>query len=718
MKTNLIFSATALPRRFALNNLYLACLVALAFPSAYVHAAEEKTLPEVVVTAVPDNGQLSSVSATGSNLEITRFQTPASIDIISRQQLEQRGDASVTDALSRAPGVSIMPHPGNGGSSLVSRGFTDTVSVMRLYDGMRQYGGVGLTFPFDTWSIDRVEVLRGPASVIYGEGAVGGVINIIPKKPTKGPIENEVQVGIGTEQTGRVAFGSGGAINDKLSYRFDVSGNRSDGWVDRGDYNDRTISGAIQLDVSPEFNVKLSSAYGRQEPMRYFGIPLVNGQQLDSLRQKNYNVEDSTIKYKDQWTDLSATWMPNQNVTVRSRFYHVDSDRHWRNAEGYAYNPATRLIDRSDNTDIYHDQSQTGNTTDATFKGALFGRKNQVSVGFDVNSSSFEHTNNTYVGSSPSVDVFHPEPGFFTSPFPTIPRYSSKARQYSVFTEDKLDLTEKWSVLGGLRYDHADLTRRDLMAGSQVYDKTFSSTGWRLGTVYDVTPNLALYGQYSKAADPISSLFFLSQTNSGFKQATGRQIEVGVKQTFWNKKGEYTLAVYDIKKNNLLTRDPTNPAQSIQVGERSSRGIEGTLSVSFAKVWHVDANASIVRAKFDDFAEFQSGTLVSRAGNVPPDVPKRLANLWLSWDFIPKWTASAGMRYVGERYADNANTLKLPSYTTTDLALRWELNQQTTLTLRGFNVFDKAYFTSAYYFSEQWLYGADRRFELVLNHRF
>lgn len=718
MSTAQCFETSGKESEFHSNKRMLACLIALAFLPHWVQAAEEATLPAVVVTATPEMGRLEEAASTGSNLDITRFQTPASVDIISRRQLEERGDTTLINAITRAPGLSSMPHPGNGGSSVVSRGFTDTVSVMRLYDGMRQYGGAGITFPFDTWSIERIEVLRGPASVIYGEGAIGGVINVIPKKPTRGAIKNEVQAAVGTDQTRRLAFGSGGAINKSLSYRLDVSGDRSDGWVDMGDYSNRTFSGAIQLDVSSDLNLRFSTAYGRQKPVRYFGSPLVEGRQREAMRNRNYNVEDSTIEFKDHWTDAIATWTPNADTTVRSRVYHINSDRHWRNAERYVFNPATRLIDRSDNTEILHDSSQTGNTTDATFKGSLFGLKNQVSVGFDVNSSSFKHTNNTYVGSSPSVDPLAPVPGFFTSQFPTIPRYSIKARQYSVFAEDKLDVSEQWSVLGGLRYDHADVSRRDLVAGSLAYDKTFANAGWRLGTVYTLSPELALYGQYSRAADPISSLFFLSSANSAFDVAKGRQAEVGLKQSFLDKKGEWTLAVYEIRKDNLLTRDSTNPARSIQVGERSSRGIEGTLAYSFAPGWQLDANASVLDAKFDDFTESVGGRPVSRAGNVPPDVPRRLANVWLSWNFLPDWMASAGMRYVGERFADNANTLRMPSYTTTDLALRWKMTPETTLTLRGFNVFDKAYFTTAYYTTTQWLHGADRRFELVLNHRF
>src|SRR5690606_18030684 len=119
--------------------------------------SQPNTLAPIVVSGEqPLN--LDKPAQTGSNLDLTPRETPASLDIIDRRQIETRGQASVTEAITRATGISAMGHPGNGGSSLSSRGFTDSTSVMRLYDGLRQYGGVGVTFPFDTWSVERIEV--------------------------------------------------------------------------------------------------------------------------------------------------------------------------------------------------------------------------------------------------------------------------------------------------------------------------------------------------------------------------------------------------------------------------------------------------------------------------------------------------------------------------------------------------------------------------------
>ena len=698
----------------ALRALPWAACLALAHHAA---AQESSALPTVTVVGKAPRG-LDASSSTGSRLDLTPLQTPASIELITQEQLRSRGDASLVDAITRATGITELGHPGNSGSALSARGFTDSTSVMRLYDGTRQYGGISVSFPFDTWSIERIEVLRGPASVVHGDGAIGGVVNVIPRKPSRGPVRHEIQATVGTQGRRALAFDSSGAVNDRLSYRFDISGDRSEGWVDRGDSRSLSFSGAVQLDVSSALSVTLSHAQGDQHPMRYFGSPLVNGRPLPAIRKRNYNVADSEINYKDRWTELSARWSPNSKVVVRSKLYDIQSRRYWRNAEGYEYNTATGRVDRSDNTEIAHDQTQTGNTTDATFTGTLFGLPNQVSIGFDVNSSSFTHTNNTYVGSSGAVDLFNPVPGVYASTVPFIPRYRNNADQYALFGENRLELTSAWSLVAGLRHDHADVSRRDLVAGTQAFDQSYAHTGWRLGTVYEWQPGLSVYAQYARAADPVSGLLMLSPANSGFKMSEGRQIEVGLKQSFWDKRGDWTLAVYDIRKNNLLTRDTANPALRVQVGERSSRGIEGTLSLAVTRAVQLDANVAVLEARYDDFAESVGGVAVSREGKVPTDVPERVANLWLGWKFMPDWTLSGGLRHVGKRYADNANTLKLPSYTTTDLALQWRATPGTTLSVRGFNVFDKDYFSTAYYTNTQWFVGEGRRVELTLNHRF
>src|SRR5690606_24392618 len=155
-----------------------------------------------------------------------------------------------------------------------------------------------------------------------------------------------------------------------------------------------------------------------------------------------------------------------------------------------------------------------------------------------------------------------------------------------------------------------------------------------------------------------------------FDLAQGRQVEIGLKQTFWDNKGEWTLAAYHIRKKDLVTRDPDDPSLRVQVGSQSSRGLELTVGVELARDWRIDFNGAILDARYDDFTDTSGGAAVSRRGNVPPDVPERLANLWGSWQFMPRWTASAGLRYVGKRYAGSADELGMAASTPANLALR------------------------------------------------
>lgn len=686
---------------------------ALACPMVFA----QTTLASVIVTG-REATRLDRSTSTGSQLGLSPLQTPASIDIIDREQLEARGDVLVIDAITRSTGITSLGHPGNSGSSLSARGFTDSASVMRLYDGSRQYGGVAVSFPFGTASIERIEVLRGPASVVHGDGAIGGVVNVVPKKPSRGPIGHKVQVRLGTRAERAVAFGSGGSASEHVSYRVDANADRSDGWVDRGQHSGRTFSGAIQWEAAPSFDLKLSHSQGQQRPMRYFGMPLIDGQPNEAIRERNYNVADSAMVFNDHWTELAARWTPNSRLALRSRLYRITSVRDWRNAEGYTYNPLSGLIDRSDNTEIRHEQRQTGNTTDATFTAAPLGLPNQFVLGFDINRSAFRHTNNTYTGSSPSVDPFHPEPGLFVSAAPFIPRYQNDADQYALFAENRVELTPAWSVIAGARRDDADVSRVDLVTGTPAFDRRYSSTGWRIGTVYLLQPQLSVYAQYAKAADPVSGLLMLSPANSRFDISYGQQIEFGLKQSFWEHRGHWTFALYEIRKNNLLTRDTENPDLRLQAGERSSSGVEASVLLPLGRSVQLDANIALLRARYDDFNESVSGVAVSREGKVPTDVPQRTANLWVDWKALPGWTLSGGARYVGKRFADNANAWALPAYTVADAAVQWQPADRTTVTLRGFNVFDTHYFTTAYYMNTQWFVGEGRRIELSLNHKF
>lgn len=232
--------------------------------------------------------------------------------------------------------------------------------------------------------------------------------------------------------------------------------------------------------------------------------------------------------------------------------------------------------------------------------------------------------------------------------------------------------------------------------------------------VYTPIQNLAFYGQYSVAADTVGGLISASNANAKFELAMGKQAEIGVKQSFWGGRGEWTLAGYEIVKNNLLARDPNNLNQVLQVGQQSSRGVEASIGLVLDYGWRIDANTAFLRAKYDDFLQANG---VNFAGNVPTSVPQNVSNIWATWAFAPNWSANAGVQIVGRTYADNANTLEMPNYTLVNAGVQWKPDANTTVSLRVWNLFDKIYATSSYS-DNQWILGMPRTAQLAVNVKF
>jgi iron complex outermembrane receptor protein len=661
---------------------------------------------------------LTTPAPTGSRLNLTPLQTPASVEVITAETIAERGQHNVIDAVTQnAAGFTASPAPGNGSLAFNTRGFTGNSTVMTLYDGTRLYVGAGtLTFPFDSWSAAKIEVLRGPASVMYGEGAIGGAVNVVPKKPL--PVaRNEAEVSFDTNMTRRLAIDSGGPVTKDVSYRFAATGNLSDEWVERNKTSNAALTAAVRVQASDTLAWTVSTDYGDRSPSRYFGTPLINGVVDESLRSRNFNVLDSNIRYRDSWNQFKTEWDVTDNVAVRNVLYYLNSQRHWKDVETYTWKATTRMVDRTSYIEIFHDQEQIGNRMDATFRGNILGLKNEFVAGFEVNRIDFKHTNNSPFGGISSVNPFaFFDPGVFSSPNPTVPAFSTVTDQYGIFAEDRLRVTDQWSIVGGVRSDQPTIHRTDLQIPANSFDKAFSALSWRVGTVYNPVPNLAIYGMYATAVDPVGNLITLATTQKDFVLSSGKQKEVGIKHVFWGGRGEWTLAGYEIVKNNLLARDPNNPTVTVQIGQQSSRGVEATLGLVLDYGWRIDANTALLRAKFDDFVQSVGGKAVNFAGNVPNNVPQQVSNIWLTWAFAPAWSINGGVQIVGDTWADNANTLKRPSYSVVNTSLQWKPYPNTTLIARIYNLFDTIYATSGG--TTQWLLGRPRTGELALNIRF
>ena len=556
---------------------------------------------------------LTQETDTGSRLGLTPLETPASVNTVDGDDARARGDQSVQAAVSRAPGVTNASNPGNGGSAYAMRGFSGATSVLQLYNGVRLYPVAdSLTFPTDPWNIERVEVLSGPASVLYGHGALGGAVNVVTKAPNSERFELQGEAGYGSQDTFHVAAGVGGPLGQAFSFRADASYRQSDGFVDRGDSDSLALSGALAFEPSDDFSLTLRHDYGNIHPQKYFGTPLVNSEIDESIRHNNYNVGDAIMRFRDNRTTLDLDWTISDALQFRNVAYFMTSKRMWQNLEiycwigpsgdcpnGYGYGTPGNVY-RSDNYGIIHDQDQYGDQATLMFTAPLGGMmSNDLLVGIDLNRSKLIYSHD--FGSDfqeNEVPLNNFDPGTFLDTQGIAPRYRTRTDTIAFFAEDRLEISEQFSLVGGIRFEHNKTGRWNFLysgpngsgtitgeapalnGGTEAY-KTINHTTWRVGAVYQPTPNLSLYAQYATAVDPLGTLTTYSTSGTAFQltNADGRQFEAGLKTLFLGGAGAFTLAAYRIEKNNLFTQRLTSGPIN-QVGQRSSQGIEASLTVT------------------------------------------------------------------------------------------------------------------------------------------
>lgn len=677
----------------------------------------QDTIEEIVITGQGGIGsiRLGAENGAGSRLGLSGFDMPASVDIISREEIATKGDYGAVEAVTRSAGVSASASPGNGGTSISSRGFNGHGSTVYTYDGTRLYIVAGtVTFPADTWTLDRIEVLRGAGSVVNGVGAIGSTVNYVPKKPVLGSSDFQGNVAAGSFGMRRIALGGSAQLSGNWAFRLDGAHQEEDGFVDRADEQRDVWAGSLLFQPSEDFSLRLSVDYADIDAAPYWGTPLVNGEASRSHRKNNYNFADGKVEFKDTWTRAHIEWSLAPNVTFRSDTYLLDVVREWQNLEEYSYNAASNSINRAFYLGIIHDEEQIGTRFDFLIDSELRGFKNSLSIGAEINDIELNYLNNFSTGGfgvGDSVPVFGFNPGQLPqASIPTILDYQTDTQQFAIFVDDTIRLNDQFSLVLGGRIDDIKFDRFDLPIGgnsASSFATDFSEFTWRAGLVYQPSDHISLYAQASTAADPVTSPISISAGNKDFDLSTGRQYEFGIKQQFMSGRAEYTLAYFDIEKEDLLTRLPAS-AITEQIGQQSSDGIEVTLRINPIDNLSVDFNSAFINAEFD---EFYSGG-VSLVGNTPRNVPEQTTNLWLNWSVLPNVQIGGGFRYVDSRYADDRNTEKLPEYTVFDASMNWIVSEDITVTMRGKNLTNEDDYVLAPYVSNQWIFGDPRSYEL------
>lgn len=700
--------------------------------------------PVVPNAAEPTPLNSNAVAESASRLGLTVRETPATIEVISAETIREQGYRTVSDVAQGAVGVTAGDNPAEP-SAFSMRGFTNS-QINTLYNGIK-IGPQNMTSRImDTANLEAVEILKGPASLISGEGAAGGAINFVTKQPHTGPIRNEADFSYDSLNSFRVHYGSGGSTNVQgLDYRFDVSRSTLNGFAD--DTNTRTfdVSGQLNNLISDSLKVWGAIEYREDRSKAYWGAPLVpvafsgshatagvvsgtyvsnfNGANLGPITidersfNTNYNVLDNRNVAQEVWLRGGFELKLAPDLTLKSQAYAYGAERSWFNNEVEAFNTATNTVDRS-RFYVAHSQRLVGNITDLTWDANIAGFDNRLVTTL---SSSYLDFVRPGAANFPgdSVDLVDPNRGFYG--LLTTKQQTARIDNEALSFEDRLKLTRSFALIGGLRVEHIGLDRNStdrfgLENAGFPFTKDWAPATGRIGYTWEAVPGLTFFSQYATGADMSANNIFLLVPTQPLDLTTARTYETGVKHVLWDNRAEWSFSAYDILRKNVYAA--AGGMQLNIAGRQESRGVELAGSIRPIEPLRLWGNIAYVDARYADY-DFVGGSF---SGNTPPNVPRIVANAGASWRFFTPWPVEIGItgRHVGDRYNSDANTVTMNAYTVGDVYAFVDIPKtvfnavdQARLTFRVRNFTDKRYaIWGDPFYPDQILMGAPRTYEI------
>jgi len=626
-------------------------------------AAQQDDPIELVVTGEQD-GYRAPNASTATRTDTPIRDIPQSIQVIPQEVLRDRNVRSVTQAVETVSGVvdNFAFYNSPSGNRLI-RGFDQQT----LRNGLSERNDTSTTSPFAT--IEQVEVLKGPASVLFGSTEPGGIINIVTKQPLSEPYYRlALEVGnFGLYQPSIDL--SGPLTTDKsVLYRFIAAYQGGGGFQDFTYPENTTIAPSITFKLGDRTNLNLFYEYSRYfaNPTVY-DVPLLSDGSLPPASFfPNYLALVDFVSHRFGYT-LNHEF--NDNLQLRNNL---------------AINLATQLRNETYYLDLLNDRALTGfgyfggNYNDNNYFGQidLVGKfktgsiSHQLVAGFDFNRNIFDVSTFDQATNLPDLDIFNPNYNVTKPEFPeTIPPTSLTISQsYGVYLQDQIAFTENLKLLIGGRYDWVS-TKDGIDDPVENNDSAFSP---RIGLVYQPSQNVSLYTSYSQSFRPTVGR---NPDNIPFVPSRGTQYEVGVKTDFFDGKLSTTLAAYTLTKTNVTTPDP-NPALAVQgfqvqLGEQRSRGIELDVAGELLPGWKIIASYALTDA------EVTADNAIP-VGNQLKNVPQNQASLWTTYEIqkgdLKGLGFGLGLFYVGERQGNLENSFQIKDYLRTDAALYYRRN--------------------------------------------
>jgi iron complex outermembrane receptor protein len=681
----------------------------------------------------PVSGYVARQSATGSKTGASLIENPQSVTVVTKDQIEAQGARSVAEALRYEPGVVSESRVGDRFDNVFIRGFGGfgpNANYLHFWDGLRLPRGVSYAMPsVDPYLLERVEVLRGPASVLYGQNNLGGMVNLISKNPTTDPYR-EVMVRFGDHNRIEGGFDLSGPLDKdgKLLYRVIGLGRKSDTEVNFTNTERLLIVPALTWKPNVDTAFTIRTSYDH-DPSSYQPnwLPALGTLQTNPNGQipknffaghpdyNSYDRKQATIGYEFEHR-FDDVWTVRQNL----RYMNVDSDFKATSVTGFGAagscgaGTLANLCLARQTTHYIEGLSafSVDNQVEAKFTAGWSRHTLLAGIDYQRSDGDARYGNGTTATNPANVSYLNPNYGSVVAPTLTN-TIDQKKSQVGVYGQDQIRIGN-WAFVLGVRNDWANavsdtrlISTGALTNHAAPSDSTFT---WRAGATYLFDNGFAPYFSYSTSFEPIVGTDY---TGSAFAPTTGEQFEGGLKyQPGWFK-GYFMLSLFDLRQENVLTADTAHSAAAytlctasgpncqIQVGEVHSRGVELSGKVTLTEGLDLIASYSYIDIVITKSTQLVSGIPIQ--GKVPVGAPAHTAALWADYTYqdgaLRGFGFGAGVRYIGKSYGDNINSAAMivPANTLFDAAVHYDLAGLSRelagwkMAINATNLFDKQY---------------------------
>ncbi len=694
---------------------YRAVLCAAACAPNIATAQDVESAPaddkEVLVLGTREQGYRATVAPQTNKSTTPIKETPFSVQVVTRELIRDRGITTIGEALRYVPGFSPQVGFGASNDRFYIRGF---ITPYNLKNGLRRSAYAP---DEQLQNVEQVEVLKGPASAVYGRFEPGGVVNFVTKKPLATPFA-EVSALYGSFDHLRLTADVSTPITDTLGFRINLSRDTRDGFRDFVFARDTFVAPVLRWKPSDRTTITVEGEYAHKRG--YFDRGFANDPIfLLAPRERQYGEPDARYTNKGGIGSLFVDHRFSDTISGRIAFGYSDFTK---DSYYYAFgfppislaDPARPRVNRRPT--LAYDRQR-----DLTAQGELYARfttgdvEHKALVGveygydhwrFDVRTPPF--------GVNIPVDFFAPVYGQRATPNVLVSDGRWDSDSTAIYGQDELQLGDLRLLVGG-RYDRNTLRNRDFLTGSGAKPTNRGAFSPRAGVTWTPVPAVSLYVSWSRS--------FRGQVDVGRlrdgalpRPLIGESWEAGAKGSFLGGRLTPTIAVFDIIRRNVAVSDPDDFDLVLQIGRSRSRGIEIELPAVITPRWRVIANYTHLDATVEEDSFVTPGARLVNA-------PRHSASLWTTYDLAGRLHGASiglGAQHIGERAGNTSNSIVLPAYTRIDANLAYDFDAgfgPLRAQLNVLNLFDRFYYDSGGAFIP--LYpGAPRTVTASLAYRF